>query len=242
MTEDNLIPFISMEEMIEVDRLMVDHFGIQLIQMMENAGRHLASLARDRFLNSDAWNKKITVLAGSGGNGGGAMVAARTLQIWGAKVEVYLTQPPKELKGTVRHQAEILSKQGLNLDFTDLPLSSYQPDLIIDGIIGYSLKGPPRSRAAELIVWANSQASSVLALDLPSGLHANTGEVYDPAIKADATMTLALPKVGLKNPSKPVVGELYLADIGVPPTLFSLPPLNLKVGAIFSEQSVLRLD
>ncbi len=241
MMDKKAIPYLTLEEMIEVDRLMVDHFGIELVQMMENAGRHLAELARERFLGKDPRDKEILILAGSGGNGGGAMVSARNLHNWGAGVQLFLTKSPDLLTGMISHQAQINQKLGIIPNSSDLPPDSYRPDLIIDGIIGYSLKGAPRERAADLIKWANAQDSPILALDLPSGLHASTGEVFSPAIKAAATMTLALPKKGLETPSGPVVGELYLADIGVPPELYAHPSLNLQVGPIFSEGAIIRI-
>lgn len=241
MMDNKAIPYLSLEEMIEVDRLMVDHFGIKLVQMMENAGRHLAELARDRFLERDPRGKKVLILAGSGGNGGGAMASARNLHNWGAQVNLFLTKPADQLADTISHQAQINQKLGIIPDSSDLPPDSYQPDLIIDGIIGYSLKGAPRGRAADLIEWANAQDRPILALDLPSGLHASTGEVFPPAIKAFATMTLGLPKKGLKTPAVPVVGELYLADIGVPPELYAHPSLHLQVGPIFSEGGIIRI-
>jgi len=241
MMDTKVIPYLTLEEMVEVDRLMVDQLGIELVQMMENAGRHLAELARERFLGKNPRDKKVLILAGSGGNGGGAMASARNLHNWGAGVQIYLTKPADQLTGTISHQAQINQKLGIIPNSSDLPPDSYQPDLIIDGIIGYSLRGAPRGRAADLIEWANAQDSPILALDLPSGLHASTGEVFSPAIMAAATMTLALPKKGLKTPSSPVVGELYLADIGVPPELYSHPSINLVVGPIFSEDSVIRI-
>jgi len=82
------IPYLDTEQMIEVDRAMMEDYKIELIQMMENAGRCLAALARDRFLASEPAGKRITVLAGSGGNGGGALVAARRLSNWRAKLQV----------------------------------------------------------------------------------------------------------------------------------------------------------
>ena len=106
MMDTMAIPYLTLEEMIEVDRLMVDHFGIELIQMMENAGRHLAELARDRFLGNDPRDKKVLILAGSGGNGGGAMACARNLHNWGAGVQLYLTKPPDQLIGTISHQIQ----------------------------------------------------------------------------------------------------------------------------------------
>ena len=115
-------------------------------------------------------------------------------------------------------------------------------DLIIDGIIGYSLRGKPSGSAAEMIRWANDYPAPILALDAPSGLDATTGAIFDPAIRADATMTLALPKEGLRAPGvEKHVGELYLADISVPPELYTRTPLNLQVAHIFAQSDIVRL-
>ncbi len=116
------------------------------------------------------------------------------------------------------------------------------PDLIIDGIIGYGLKGPPRMTAVEMIRWANKEKAPILALDVPSGIDASTGRVFEPAIKARATMTLALPKVGLRQKdAAELVGELYLADIGVPPSLYHNLWRNLQIGDIFAESEIVRI-
>jgi len=235
------IPYLTTPQIIEVDRLMVDVFGIQLVQMMENAGRQLAILARKRFLEGNPVNKKVIVLAGSGGNGGGAMVSARNLHNWGCKVDVFLTEPVSELTGVIQDQAMILQTMDVELK-TVIDLDKVTaPDLIIDGIIGYSLVGAPRGAAAEMINWGNRLDSPVLSLDVPSGLDAGTGEIHSPAIHATATMTLALPKTGLRQPDAENVGELYLADIGVPPELYENPLLKLRVGPIFQKDQIIRL-
>ena len=77
------VPTVSAEQMREVDRLMEEQYGVALLQMMENAGRNLAHLARRRYFDGDARNRQILVLAGSGGNGGGGLVCARRLHNWG---------------------------------------------------------------------------------------------------------------------------------------------------------------
>jgi NAD(P)H-hydrate epimerase len=118
----------------------------------------------------------------------------------------------------------------------------HPPDLIVDGIIGYSLQGAPRGAAGDLIRWANAQAAPILALDAPSGVDTTTGTAFDPAIQAAATMTLALPKEGLRAPGVATkVGELYLADISVPPELYAGPALRLQVGPLFSENDIIRV-
>lgn len=235
------IPYLTADQMVEVDRLMVEEYGIHLIQMMENAGRNLAQLARNRFLDGNANGKHVVVLAGSGGNGGGAMVCARHLHNWGAEVTVVLTKGVQDLTGTIKHQGEILQRMDVEIaaieDIKEIP----QWDLIVDGIIGYSLQGAPRGGAAEMIRWANERKSPILALDLPSGLNASTGEVLEPTIRAAATMTLALPKEGLRRAGKNVVGELYLADIGVPAELYARTPLNLQVRHLFNKEQILQL-
>jgi len=241
MVDPLKIPYLTTQQMIEVDRLMVDVFGIQIVQMMENAGQHLAVLARDRFLEGDPESKRIIVLAGSGGNGGGVLVSARNLHNWGAEIEIYLTRHYSDLTGVVRKQALILQAMGLQLRTASELKQVSEPDLVIDGIIGYSLQGAPRGAAAELIFWANGRSAPILSLDLPSGLDPGTGEVHPPVIEANATMTLALPKIGLKTPDSAVVGELYLADIGVPPELYKQPSLQLQVGPIFHNGQIIRL-
>lgn len=115
-------------------------------------------------------------------------------------------------------------------------------DLVVDGIIGYSLSGPPRGPAANLIRWATEQKAPILALDTPSGVDTSTGTVFDPAIQATATMTLALPKTGLLGANiRAQVGELYLVDISVPPSLYAKPSLGLHVGPLFAQSEVIRL-
>lgn len=243
MVESREVPYLTTEQMIEVDRAMIEDYGIELVQMMENAGLNLARLARRLFLDGNAFGKRVVVLAGSGGNGGGAMVCARHLYNWGAFVKVFLTKAVDKLVGVPKQQVEILQRMGVELDQVERIERLVPKSLIVDGIIGYSLRGAPRGAAAEMIRWANSQETPILALDVPSGLMASTGQVLEPAIRATATMTLALPKEGLRIAGREVVGELYLADIGVPPELYarSRSLLNLQVGHLFAEEQILPL-
>jgi len=233
------VPWLTVEQMVEVDRAMIEDLGIELIQMMENAGRALAHLARERFLHRDPTNTRVAVLAGPGGNGGGALVCARRLVAWGSNVEVVLSRPDEAFASVPGHQLAILRKMGVPC-VSDV---SSKPDLVIDGFIGYSLRGAPRGTAADLIRWANAQGSPVLSLDVPSGVDAGSGKVFDPAVRATATLTLALPKTGLRSPdAEGFVGELYLADIGVPPSLYTSPSLGLEVSSrLFATGDIVRL-
>jgi NAD(P)H-hydrate epimerase len=240
LTDD--IPWLTTEQMIEVDRAMMEDYRIDLVRMMENAGRNLAHLARTRFLDGDPRGRRVVVLAGTGGNGGGALVCARRLTNYGAAVHVVVTKPDGEFTPVPGQQLAILRRMGVPIHPAKELTQAAPPDLVIDGIIGYSLKGAPRGAAAELIRWANAAAAPILALDAPSGVDTTTGVVFDPAIRAAATMTLALPKEGLRAPGVAAqVGELYLTDISVPPALYAEPALGLRVGPIFAQSDIVRL-
>jgi NAD(P)H-hydrate epimerase len=236
------VPYLTTDQMREVDRAMIEDYHIELIQMMENAGRNLAQLARVRFLEGDPRNKRVTVLAGTGGNGGGALVCARRLHNWGALVQVLVTKPDVEFTPVPAHQLDILHRMKVPVGQPDALVEVRSVDLIIDGVIGYSLKGEPSGKSAELIRWANSQGAPILALDVPSGIDTTRGTIYDPAIQATATMTLALPKAGLRASGvEKHVGELYLADISVPPGLYAKPGLGIRIGPVFAREEIIRL-
>ena len=238
------IPRITTAQMVEVDRLMMETYRIDLIQMMENAGRCLAILAVDQFLKKNIKQKKVIVLAGSGGNGGGALVCARRLFNWGVNVEVYLSQDPAKMTPVPAHQLISLQQMGVQIHNGQILDSHLEADLIIDGIIGYSINGNPRGTANRMITWANAQTIPKLSLDTPSGLDLTTGKVFTPAINANATLTLALPKKGLFNPNAlKIRGTLFLGDISVPTELYAEKSLNLKVPKeLFKKADILKID
>jgi NAD(P)H-hydrate epimerase len=228
--------------MAQVDRIMSDELGVEVLQLMELAGLAVAAWARERFLG-DATGKRVLVLAGSGGNGGDGMVAARLLAAWGAWPTVWLSHEAQHLRGAAAHQAHALAALGVPI----LPPPGAEPpslpevDLIIDGLLGFGLSGPPSGASALLIDAANAHPAPILAIDLPSGLDAATGEPYEPCIRADATLTLALPKTGLLSPAAgPFVGELAVADIGVPAAAYAR--LGLALDPLFSRQSIVRVE
>lgn len=201
--------WLTTEQMIEVDRVMIDDLHIELIQMMENAGRNLARVALHRYSPTS-----VTVCAGSGGNGGGGLVAARHLHVAGLDVQVVLSSSADRFGAVPSHQLDIIERLGIPIAESVTGTS----DLVLDAMIGYSLSGPPRGKAAELISQVSAGDAPVLSLDTPSGLDTATGTAYEPSINADATMTLALPKVGLRGQT--CVGDLYVADISVPPSAY----------------------
>ena len=160
----------------------------------------------------DGWREaKILVLAGTGGNGGGGICAARHLVNHGANVRLFISNPEK-LGEVPAFQSKIYQNAG-GIEISYHQLKDEMPDLIIDALIGYSLQSAPAGMAQTLINWANGQKSPILSLDVPSGIDSTTGETPGDFIRTDWTMTLGLPKTGLL-PN--LTGELYLADIGIP--------------------------
>ena len=235
----NHIPYITTNQMIEVDRLMIEEYGINLFQMMENAGRCLAIVTREKInLNKD---KNILVIAGSGGNGGGGMTAARRLNFWGYNVAVLLTSAIEKYQGTIGIQLKILQKTGAKV-YTKPDFDfNKKYDVIIDAIIGYSLRGELRKNIIELIEWVNNQDANIISMDVPSGIDSTTGEISSNCIKADQTMTLALPKTGFQNPeTKKYIGELLLADISVPPVLYH-KAFDIELPDIFRKGDIVRI-
>jgi NAD(P)H-hydrate epimerase len=214
-TEEGVIaPAITAAQMREVDRIAVQEFGLTILQMMENAGRNLAQNVHDML---DGARGEVAILAGSGGNGGGGLCCARHLRNRDFSVWVVLDREEALLRDAARNQLQILRAAGVR------PVDPFQArevlrrsQVVIDALIGYSLRGAPRGRAAELIDLCNEHAARVLSLDLPSGLDATTGEALGAVVRPERTLTLALPKTGLRR----VPGELYLADIGIPPEVF----------------------
>ena len=236
------IPSVTVEQMKEIDHLMIKEYHIELIQMMENAGLQLACFARKRFLNGHPKDKTVTILAGSGNNGGGAMVCARHLSNWGANVIFSCTKALDNYQDILAHQLHTLSTLPVTILQPEQWHETVSADLIIDGLIGYSLKGDPTGLTAQRIEWINHSPDHVLSLDCPTGLDMDTGSPGSPCVYADATLTLGLPKTGLMTEeAKEFVGELYLADISIPGDLLQelTPPFTLP--PIFNEDSVLRL-
>ena len=234
------LPTITTTQMIEVDRRMMDDIGISLFQMMENAGLQLASLARDAFLGGNVRGKRIAVLAGTGGNAGGAIVAARRLTSWGATCDIGFGRDVITLADVPKAQFDILDKitsidqikpQDLKADY----------DLILDGLIGYSLNGDPRGGVADFINAANTASSPVLSLDVPSGYDGETGVRRNPTMQADATLTIALPKAGMLDATKNI-GRLFCADISCPPCVYENLGLTKVYEPPFAQSPIVELS
>jgi len=138
-----------------------------------------------------------------------------------------------EMTPAAAHQLDIVRRMGLDVSADPAPAQ-----LVVDALVGYSLRGDPSGRVAELIDWTNAANAPVLALDVPSGLDATTGRAANPSVAATATLTLALPKLGLLEAHE--VGELYLADISVPPLVYER--MGLLVPKLFTEDGLVEVQ
>lgn len=220
-----VLPALTELQMREVDRIAMEDFGLGVLQMMENAGRNLALHAIE---NVDDPSAEIVILAGSGGNGGGGISCARHLRNRGYRVRLFLTRDPSELRGSAGAQYQIVERAGLAAtSASEAEERIKHSALVIDALIGYSLKGAPSGATKDLIEMVNAFSERTLALDIPSGFDSTNGEIPGVAIQPHRTLTLALPKTGLRA----VPGELYVADIGIPPEVYA--PLGITLEPFF---------
>lgn len=250
--------------MREIDRLADERYGISGLMLMEVAGLAVARVARD-LLKPPISERAIVILAGPGNNGGDGLVAARRLLGWGAEVSVFTSFQLDRARDLSARQVEIATAAGVAVEPWEVSeddvddadpeeieevdaddavsadasdLRTY--DLIIDALLGYGAMGEPREPVAAMIEAANESGTTILAVDVPSGLDAATGEPEDPCIAARATCTLALPKTGLVAAgADAMVGRLFVADIGVPMPL--LADVGIDPGGLFAEDDIMRL-
>ncbi len=193
-----------------------EYFGISLLQLMENAGRNVAEEIISRFPR----DRKVAIFCGLGGNGGDGFVAARHLLAYGFTVSVVLVGKGRDL----RHESAAQNWCGLQPLRGSIPIqevtdSSVIPkvdaDVVVDALLGTGTKGKLRPPIAQIVDYINSLAAFKIAVDVPTGIDSDTGDVLGNAVKADVTVTFHKSKTGL-HAAKKYVGELVLKDIGLP--------------------------
>lgn len=236
MKKEGGLVYLTAEEMAEADRTAIEDYGVDVIALMENAGVATAQLAR-KMLGGDVQGKNVCCLVGRGNNGGDGLVAARHLNNWGAAVRVILAGERSDLRDVPARQIAIVDKM-------EIPVVSPKEGfggahLVVDALLGYGSRGNPREPAAGLIRQGNGSDTPILAVDIPSGMDATTGEPGDPTIEARATVTFGLPKTGFLNPkARRYIGELYLADISMPGRIYASHSLE---GGLFAKDALVRI-
>lgn len=193
----------------KLDKLAAEKYGIPESQLMENAGKSIFLQIKEKFSNQN-----FAVFCGKGNNGGDGFVVARLLKEDGRTVKVYLTHTEEELSETAKIAFGKLPKDVEILEVCD---DVDEDAVIIDALLGISVSGAPRGNVKAAIDRIASMKNTVISVDIPSGLSADTGEVPESVVKADYTYTLALDKIGMNTPlGKELCGEKTVLDIGIP--------------------------
>ncbi|MFP4227430.1 MAG: NAD(P)H-hydrate dehydratase [Salinivenus sp.] len=227
-TNDPCPPALTADAMRAADRYTMDEFGLPSPTLMEAAGRGCAECIQEAY--GPLAGTPVTILCGKGNNGGDGLVVARRLFAAGARVRVVLTAPAEALGEEPAHNLTLLralqedAPDGDCLTVDVVPtadalddLMTPTPDLVVDALLGTGLTSALREPVHSIVEWANEQAAPVVALDVPTGLHSDTGAVMGTAIVADHTITMAAPKVGLRVGEGPsLTGTVDVVDIGIP--------------------------
>lgn len=220
------LPTLSSRQVKEVDALTQERFGISVEWLMEAAGWQIA-----RFCS-----RPTVVVCGVGNNAGDGLAAARHLHRWGRLAGVCCLDAGR-LKGPAARELDALTR----LVGVSDELHLNDPVLVVDAIFGTGLTRAPEGRVAAWIEAINASAARVVAVDIPSGLDADSGVAYAPSVRADITVTLGLPKPGLSKADGPrLCGDVWVADIGVP--LEAYAALGIQVPRdLFAESDRVRI-
>src|SRR5712692_7180991 len=205
---------LNAAQMREADRRTIDEIGIPSLVLMENAGRQ--TVAAMEAMYTDLGDRHVAVLCGRGSNGGDGFVVARTLAQRDVEVSVFLIGRVTEVRGDARINLEILGRLGLTVveiadsQAWELHFSEVRDcSLIVDAIVGTGLNAPVSGLIESVIADVNASGITVVSIDLPSGLAADSPEPIGESVEADTTVTLAAPKLPLVLPP----GETYAGDI-----------------------------
>jgi hydroxyethylthiazole kinase-like uncharacterized protein yjeF len=206
--------------MRRLERIAVRRYGIPVFLLMEHAGRAVAGAVRTLMRGKRG---RVIVLCGGGNNGGDGVAAARTLRAWGYRTDVFWIHNPAEWKGSSALHYAMARRQGVAFhSFSKIPAARrlrvlQRANVLVDALLGTGIKSPLRVPMFDAIATLNAARKPVVAVDLPSGLDAETGRPQETAVKARVTVTMAAPKKGLLKPAaRPFVGKLVVADIGLP--------------------------
>jgi NAD(P)H-hydrate epimerase len=216
---------LNTEQMREADRRTIHDIGLPSIVLMENAGRQTVAAMEAAF--DTLGSSRVAVLCGRGNNGGDGFVVARTLVQRGIEAGVFLLGSVAEVQGDARINLEVLGQIGVtvveitNAQEWELHFSEVSEcDIVVDAILGTGFRGRLTGLFETVVADINELAVPIVAIDLPTGLSADTAEVPGAAVEATMTVTLAAPKIPLVfPPADNHAGDLVIADIGIPTPL-----------------------
>ena len=227
---------LDTEQMREADRRTIEDIGIPSIVLMENAGRQAVAAMEAAY--EDLGSSRVAVICGRGNNGGDGFVIARTLVQRGVETAVFLLGSVADVRGDARTNLEILGRIGMtvveitNAQEWELHFSELSDvDVIVDAILGTGFHGKLTGLFETVVADLNSLGVPIVAIDLPTGVSADTASLDGPAVEASMTVTLAAPKIPLiLPPADSHAGDLVIADIGIPlPLLDELEGQHLEL-------------
>lgn len=237
------VPALTNDEARQIEQALQEGYHIAPLQQMEIGGRALADLAA-RMVDTPLADAAFVVLAGKGTHGGTALAAARHLLSRGAWVQVIGTHPAEQYKEGAAQLLATLDAMGAPLvwspeNYAVPPLPD--ADLVIDALVAPGIKGDPRGRVRELMLLANGGRAPVLSLEAPTGIDTNDGQLYQPHMRAAATLSLGLPRRGLLvAPARSACGRLFVADAAWPLAIYGEvgiePPLLFQDRALIEVQ------
>jgi NAD(P)H-hydrate epimerase len=217
---------VTAAQMRELDRRTIEEAGAKGVDLMERAGQGVATAVRRLAEVSGFPDPVIHLIAGRGNNGGDAFVAARLLKDMNYAVEVWLAGSANQVTGDARIHLSRLKTSSVTVremptvdDWLAAAAQPFWAEILVDGVLGTGIAGPARGPAAAAIQYIRSQANDALcvAIDIPSGLNADTGVAEGDTVMADITVTMGLPKRGLVQPAAlEHVGSIEVVDLGIP--------------------------
>ncbi len=207
-------------QMKALDRQAIDEYGIPSLELMENAGNQIVSSMFE--WNESLAEKRITIVCGKGNNGGDGMVVARLLHEKNVPLEVFCLAEAEACSEETKQQIQLLKQNNIDVkhlptekEFPELKTSLDKADVIVDALFGVGIKGAVQGHYAIAIRMINQADAKCVAVDIPSGVDADMGHVEGEAVKADLTVTLGLPKIGLLlYPGRSYAGKLKVVSIG----------------------------
>ncbi|MBR4944440.1 MAG: NAD(P)H-hydrate dehydratase [Peptococcaceae bacterium] len=225
---------VTAEQMREVDRITIQELGIPEMVLMENAGKAVIEFLKETF--TDLEEKTVTVVAGPGNNGGDALVVARYLHLMGVAVKVFI-HAEREFSPSTRQNYDILSRLPVKIYQLDsensmhlLKVTVNYTDILIDGLLGTGISRDVAGRTEQIIDIANRRSCIKVAIDVPSGLNSNTGEIWGRCLKADYTVALAQPKRGhMLNKGIKYCGQVVVKEIGIPAEIYEKIERNCQI-------------
>ncbi|MBQ2035465.1 MAG: NAD(P)H-hydrate epimerase, partial [Peptococcaceae bacterium] len=225
---------VTAEQMRQADRMTIQELGIPEMVLMENAGKAVVEFLQETF--TDLTEKAITIVAGAGNNGGDALVAARYLHLLGVPVKVFI-YADRELSPSAKQNYEILSRLPVKMYWLDsensmhlLKVTVNYSDIFIDGLLGTGVNRDVSGQMEQIIDIANRRSCVKVAIDVPSGLNSDTGEIWGRCLKADYTVALAQPKRGhMLNKGMKYCGQVVVKKIGIPNEIYEKLNLNCQI-------------